>query len=244
MNKIFYFSFLILLTSSFGYANPSFVGLIRLVSQPSSTVTFFGESAQFFSTVEGGTFCSTGGVFENCCYWPPSRMPPTEVNAGTITIKNSNSGEKISLPWNSSAGKYDGPNTGISWQPGNDLVITTTGEAIPSFEAHVTAPAPINLSTIQDPISVSADWKLIWLPANATNVDVGISGTKGTVLCRGQDKDGQISIPKKLIEMLGSVGEDVVIGATRENITTVNLDHAKVDIQSETGSGLMGKLGR
>jgi hypothetical protein len=137
-------------------------------------------------------------------------------------------------------------NAGLTWNGGDLIAISGSGDVVPAFSGQVTAvedlagvmPALSLMSPIT--ISLSADFVLTWTPGTSTGVRalVGLTASHGstkdlTIQCAGMDSAGKLTVPKSLLSSIPQSDSGLVILARYTLLAAVG-DNASVSMGSDT----------
>ena len=141
--------------------------------------------------------------------------PPAGAPAGTVEVSKGStvllSGEPAAdgtYPVNSKDGQL--------WNPGDALVLSASGAAVPAFTQSLTAPGPIELDPSMMPdsglatVKRSADYALKWKPLGSqvtitlTQLPVAVTDLRNTVrvVCEFDGQGGQGVVPKDAMSAL------------------------------------------
>lgn len=162
-----------------------------------------------------GTCAGVAQTVGDCCYFPPSPLPGTQLpgsgsavadqKAGVITLVDATSRVQIGTFNYVTDGYYpDMEFTATVWQPGDILTVRATGDQVSAFT--VSAPALIPpVGQIPSSINLNQDFQITWQPdPNADIMNISISGqpgevNSGEVNCTLPDANGSVTVATSLL---------------------------------------------
>jgi len=221
----------------------------ELTAQQSAGNPFFVQDffARFLPEPESdaGAADSAGGcagatqTVGDCCYFPPSPLPGTQLlpgsgsavadkNAGVITLVDTTSRVQIGTFNYVTAGYNSMDFTALVWQPGDILTVRARGDQVSAFT--VSAPALIPpIGQIPSSINLTQDFQITWQPdPNADVMDISISppSNSGEVNCTLPDANGSVTVAASLLAAfppgdggVGVMGVSLVRAAQRDTQT-------------------------